>query len=128
VIIHIVAMTKTPKRSPRRSTAKGKVPAKPTFRSPIRITIDYEALAELDKRAIAAQIGIGIVAGWMASWLVGGTGLLQYVLTGIVGSLVGGALLEYLGVDLGIRSPTASRIATATLGAIIVVLVARIIS
>jgi len=58
------------------------------FRSPIRISIDYEALAALDKRALAAQMGIGVVAGWLASWLVGGTGLLRYVLTGLVGSFV----------------------------------------
>ena len=37
----------------------------------------------MDKRAIAAQVGIGIVAGWLASWLVGGSGLLHYVVTGL---------------------------------------------
>jgi uncharacterized membrane protein YeaQ/YmgE (transglycosylase-associated protein family) len=127
--IHIEGMTKAPKRSPRRPRASGKVTAKKLgFRSPIRISIDYEALAALDKRALAAQVGIGVVAGWLASLLVGGTGLLRYVLTGLVGSLVGGILLERLGIDLGIRNPTASRIATATLGAVIVVLVGRLVS
>ena len=53
---------------------------KPGLRLPIRISIDHEALAALDKRALAANIGIGVVAGWLASWLVGGTGLLRYVL------------------------------------------------
>jgi uncharacterized membrane protein YeaQ/YmgE (transglycosylase-associated protein family) len=81
----------------------------------------------LDRRAIAAQVGIGVVSGWLASWLVGGSGLLQYVVTGLAGSLIGGFLLERLGVDLGIRNQTAHRIVTATLGAIIVVLVARLI-
>ena len=104
------------------------MPVKPGFRLPIRISIDQEALAALDKRALAAHIGIGVVAGWLASWLVGGTGLLRYVLTGLIGSFVGGALLEQLGVDLGLRSQTANRIATATLGAVVVVLLARIIS
>ena len=101
---------------------------KPGFRLPIRISIDHEALAGLDKRALAANIGIGVVAGWLASWLVGGTGLLRYVLTGLVGSFVGGALLEHLGVDLGVRSQTANRIATATLGAVVVVLLVRLVS
>jgi uncharacterized membrane protein YeaQ/YmgE (transglycosylase-associated protein family) len=68
-----------------------------------------------------------VVAGWLASWLIGGSGLLRYVLTGLVGSLVGGILLERLGLDLGIRNPVASRIATATLGAVVVVLLARIL-
>jgi uncharacterized membrane protein YeaQ/YmgE (transglycosylase-associated protein family) len=125
--IHIEAMTKTPQRSPRRPRAKPKPPTSTGFRSPIRIGIDHEALAALDKGAIVVQIGIGIVAGWLASWLVGGTGLLQYVLTGLVGSLVGGIVLERLGIDLGIRNPLAHRIATATLGAVVVVLLARII-
>ena len=96
-------------------------------RLPIRISVDREALAALDKRAIAAQIGIGVVAGWLASWLVGGSGLLHYVITGLAGSLIGGFLLERLGIELGIRNQTASRIATATIGAIIVVLIARLV-
>src|SRR5215204_4595473 len=87
----------TPKHSQRRSQARRKPPAPTGFRSPIRISLDHEALAALDKRAIAAQVGIGVVAGWLASWLVGGSGLLRYVLTGLVGALVGGALLEQLG-------------------------------
>ncbi len=82
----------------------------------------------MDKRAIAAQVGVGAVAGWLASWLVGGSGLLQYVVTGLAGSLVGGFLLERFGIDLGIRNQTASRIATATIGAVVVVLVARLVS
>ncbi|WP_322098883.1 GlsB/YeaQ/YmgE family stress response membrane protein [Microvirga roseola] len=94
---------------------------------PIRISVDREALDALDRRAIAAQVGIGIVAGWLASWLVGGSGLLQYVISGLAGSLVGGFLLERFGIDLGIRNQTATRIVTATLGAIIVVLLARLI-
>jgi uncharacterized membrane protein YeaQ/YmgE (transglycosylase-associated protein family) len=49
------------------------------------------------------------------------------VVTGLAGSLVGGFLLERSGIDLGIRNQTASRIATATIGAVIVVILARII-
>ncbi len=68
-----------------------------------------------------------MVAGWLASWLVGGSGLLQYVVTGLAGSLIGGFLLKRLGIDLGICNPLANRIATATIGAVIVVLVARLV-
>lgn len=125
--VHISSMTNTPARKPSRSRAKAKLPA-PGYRSPVRISIDHEALAALDRRALAAQVGIGIVAGWLASSLVGGTGLLRYVLTGLVGSLVGALILERLGIDLGIRSPVLNRIATATLGAVIVVLLARLVS
>ncbi len=120
-------MTKKPKRGPDRSQAQRKPTSLSAFRSPVRISIDQEALAALDKRAIAAQVGIGVVAGWLASWFVGGSGLLQYMVTGLAGSLIGGFLLERLGVDLGIRNPLVHRIATATVGAVIVVLLARLI-
>ena len=121
-------MTKPQNSDQMQSEAKRKPAAATGFRSSIRISIDHEALATLDKRAIAAQVGVGVVAGWLASWVVGGSGLLQYVLTGLVGSLVGGILLERLGIDLGIRNPLAHRIATATIGAVTVVLLARLIS
>jgi uncharacterized membrane protein YeaQ/YmgE (transglycosylase-associated protein family) len=120
-------MAKTSKPHPGQSRGRRKTPEPTGTRLPIRISVDREALNALDKRAIAAQVGIGIVAGWLASWLVGGSGLLQYVVTGLAGSLVGGFLLERFGIDLGIRNRTASRIATATIGAMIVVLLARII-
>jgi uncharacterized membrane protein YeaQ/YmgE (transglycosylase-associated protein family) len=120
-------MATSPKQTPRHSRSKGKVTTRPGFRSPIRLTIDQEALAALDKKAIAVQVGIGVVAGWLASWLVGGSGLIHYVVTGLVGAFVGGTLLNWLGVELGIRSPLVSRIVTATIGAVVVVLLARII-
>jgi uncharacterized membrane protein YeaQ/YmgE (transglycosylase-associated protein family) len=124
---HITSMSNGPKQIPRRSGAKGKPKVEPGFRSPIRISIDHEALAALDKRAIAVQVGIGAVAGWLASWIVGGSGLLQYVLTGLAGSFVGGTLLNRLGIELGIRNPLMSRIVTGAIGAVVVVLLARIL-
>jgi uncharacterized membrane protein YeaQ/YmgE (transglycosylase-associated protein family) len=127
VAIHIGGMSKKPRSGPGQTQARQKPTSTRGFRSPVRISIDHEALAALDKRAIAAQIGVGIVAGWLASWLVGGSGLLQYVVTGLAGSLIGGFLLERLGIDLGIRNRTANGVATATLGAVIVVLMARLV-
>ena len=120
-------MPKASKRNPRPSGAKGKLTSQPGFRSPIRISIDYEALAARDKRAVAAQVAIGAVAGWLASVLVGGSGLLRYVITGLIGSFVGGTLMNWLGIELGIRNPMISRLVTATIGAVVIVLLARII-
>jgi uncharacterized membrane protein YeaQ/YmgE (transglycosylase-associated protein family) len=94
----------------------------------VRISIDRKALAALDKQALAAQLGIGLVAGWLASWIVGGSGLLRYALTGIVGSFVGTILLDRLGIELGIRNPLASRIVTAVIGSVLVVLAARLVA
>jgi uncharacterized membrane protein YeaQ/YmgE (transglycosylase-associated protein family) len=124
--IYSFAMARKLKQRPGNARGSGKLPP-PGFRSPVRISIDHEALAAMDKRAVGAQIAIGIVAGWLASWLVGGSGLLRYVITGLVGSLVGALVLERLGIDLAIRNPLAKRIVTATLGAVIVVLLARLI-
>jgi uncharacterized membrane protein YeaQ/YmgE (transglycosylase-associated protein family) len=71
---------------------------------------------------------IGIVAGWLASIVVGGGGLIQYLLSGVIGAFVGGYLLRSLGVNLGISNPFAAQIATATIGAIVVVLLARLVA
>ena len=97
-------------------------------RAPIRIEIDRDALAAFDKRAVAAQLAVGVAAGWIASWFVGGSGLVRYALTGLIGSFVGGWLLEKLGVEFGFRSRVVNRIATATVGAGMVVVVARLVA
>jgi uncharacterized membrane protein YeaQ/YmgE (transglycosylase-associated protein family) len=71
---------------------------------------------------------IGIVAGWLASILVGGGGLIQYLVSGVVGAFVGGYLLRALGINLGISNPLVAQVVTATIGAIIVVLLARLVA
>ena len=81
-----------------------------------------------DTRALVVLALIGIFAGWLASILVGGGGLIQYLVSGVVGAFVGGLLLNALGVNLGIRNPLASQVVTATIGAIVVVLLARLIA
>ena len=81
-----------------------------------------------DTRALIIFLFIGIVAGWLASIVVGGSGLLRYLVSGVIGAFVGGYLLKALGVNLGIKNPLASQIVTATIGAIVVVVVARILA
>jgi uncharacterized membrane protein YeaQ/YmgE (transglycosylase-associated protein family) len=78
-------------------------------------------------RAILVFAVIGIVAGFLASIIVGGGGLLQYLFSGVIGAFVGGYLLSALGVNLGIRNALASQVVTSTIGAIVVVLLARLI-
>ena len=79
-------------------------------------------------RKIVIFVLIGIVAGWLASFIVQGGGLLQYLLSGVIGAFVGGYLLDVTGINLGIKNPIVAQILTATIGAIVVVIVARIIS
>lgn len=71
---------------------------------------------------------IGIVAGFLASLVVGGGGLIRYLITGIIGAFVGGYLFKALGINLGIKDPLLSQIATSTIGAIVIVMLARMIS
>lgn len=71
---------------------------------------------------------IGIVAGFLASLVVGGGGLIRYLITGIIGAFVGGYFFKALGINLGIKDPLLSQIATSTIGAIVIVMLARMIS
>ncbi|MEN5081850.1 GlsB/YeaQ/YmgE family stress response membrane protein [Bosea sp. TWI1241] len=82
----------------------------------------------MDMRAILVAIAIGAVAGWLASIVVGGGGLVRYIITGLIGAFVGSFLLAAAGINLGISNPLVSQIVTATIGAIVVVLLARLIA
>lgn len=71
----------------------------------------------------------GVVAGYLASFVAGGGGgIIQYLLSGVIGAFVGGYLLSELGINLGIRNKLGAQIATSTIGAIIVVFLARLIA
>jgi uncharacterized membrane protein YeaQ/YmgE (transglycosylase-associated protein family) len=71
---------------------------------------------------------IGIIAGFLASIVVGGDGLVRYLITGIIGAFVGGYLFKAFGINLGIGNVLVSQIVTAAIGAIIIVLLARLIA
>jgi uncharacterized membrane protein YeaQ/YmgE (transglycosylase-associated protein family) len=84
---------------------------------------------KMDAQAIIVMAVIGIIAGFLASMVVGGGGgLLWYLIVGLVGAFVGGLLLGAVGTNLGISNPIASQIVTATIGAIIVIILARLIA
>ena len=70
---------------------------------------------------------IGLAAGYLASVLVGGTGLVRYLISGVIGAFVGPMLLSALKVDLKVGNALLTQIVTATIGAIVVVIVARLI-
>jgi uncharacterized membrane protein YeaQ/YmgE (transglycosylase-associated protein family) len=77
---------------------------------------------------IVMLLVIGAIAGWLASFLVGGGGLVRNVLVGVIGAFVGGYLLRLLNVDLNIGNPLITDIATATIGAIVVIVLAKLIA
>jgi uncharacterized membrane protein YeaQ/YmgE (transglycosylase-associated protein family) len=71
---------------------------------------------------------VGIVAGWLASIVVGGGGLLRYLITGVLGAVVGGWLFSTAGWKLNLGSDLLERIVISAIGAIILVLLARLIA
>ena len=70
----------------------------------------------------------GLVAGWLASLLLGGGGLIRNMLVGIIGAFIGGALVQQgllnLPFDYG---PWLNQIAISSIGALIVIFLARIL-
>jgi uncharacterized membrane protein YeaQ/YmgE (transglycosylase-associated protein family) len=83
----------------------------------------------IDQKQLITLLAIGMAGGWLASWLVGGSrwGLIGSLLSGIVGLFVGGQVLKVANINLGIGNEWLERIATSTIGAVVVVIVARII-
>ncbi|MEM7669435.1 MAG: GlsB/YeaQ/YmgE family stress response membrane protein [Pseudomonadota bacterium] len=81
----------------------------------------------MDTKNIVMVVLIGLVAGWLASFIVGGGGLIRYLVWGLLGSVVGGFILPLAGLKMNLGNPFASKIATSTIGAIVVVLFARLI-
>ncbi len=75
---------------------------------------------------ILAWIVVGLIAGWLASLVMGGGfGLLGDILLGIVGALIGGFVLSLLGLGGAVTGINLSSILVAFVGAIIVLFIAR---
>ena len=71
---------------------------------------------------------VGIVAGWLASVLVGGGGgVLRYLITGLIGAFVGGFVFQTAGWKLNLGNEWLEQIVIAAIGAVIVVILARIV-
>lgn len=71
---------------------------------------------------------VGIVAGWLASRFVGGpSNILGYLITGLIGAFVGGWIFDTAGWKLNLGNEWAEWIATSVIGAIVVVLLAKLI-
>ena len=84
-------------------------------------------MGRMDTRAVLIFLGIGLVAGFLAGLIVGGGNILLYLVWGIIGSFVGGFIFTQFNINMGIKNPIVSQIIISTVGAIVVVLVARLI-
>ena len=81
----------------------------------------------LSNESLLVILFVGLVAGWLAGKIVRGTGfgLLGDLLVGILGALVAGLLFPRLGFRLG--AGLASEIVYSAIGAIILLLVVRLV-
>ncbi len=80
----------------------------------------------MDIQTLLIILAIGAVAGWLAGVIMkgGGYGLLGDIVIGIIGAFVGGFLFGLLGISAG---GLIGQIITATVGAIVLIFVLRLI-
>ena len=81
----------------------------------------------MSNQSLLVILLVGIVAGWLAGKIVRGTGfgLVGDLLVGIVGAFIGSWFLPRMGIHLG--TGVVSAIVNATLGAILLLLVVRLL-
>lgn len=82
----------------------------------------------MDQKNIIIALLMGLLAGWLASFIVGGGGIVQYLISGVLGSFVGSYALNKAGLNMGIQNEIGRDIATATIGAVIVMIIANILT
>lgn len=81
-----------------------------------------------EMQSLLIFLGTGLVAGWIAGLVLGGGGLLRNLVVGVIGALVGGYVLKFAGVALPIENAWVNDLATAVIGALIVIIIARVIA
>ena len=82
----------------------------------------------MDVKNILIWCVIGLIAGWLASLVIGGGGLVRYLITGLIGAFVGGFLFNLAGISVNVGNAFVNQVIVAAIGAVVVVLVARVIA
>jgi uncharacterized membrane protein YeaQ/YmgE (transglycosylase-associated protein family) len=69
----------------------------------------------------------GLLAGWLAGQILGGGGLIRNIIVGLIGAFVGGLLVQQGLLKLPFTTGIAygDQIIVSTLGAMLVILIAR---
>ena len=72
---------------------------------------------------------VGVIAGFLAGKLVkgGGFGLIGDLIVGVIGAVIGGFLLPRVGLGTLVAQPIINAIIVATIGAVILLLVLRLL-
>lgn len=82
----------------------------------------------MNTQQLITMAAVGIIAGFLASLVVGGGGLLRYLITGILGAFVGGWLFSWAGWKLNLGNDLVEQVVTSAIGAIVLVLLARLVA
>jgi uncharacterized membrane protein YeaQ/YmgE (transglycosylase-associated protein family) len=92
-------------------------------------SMDYYWQLLSDNQSLVVMIVNGIIAGWLAGLLLGGGGLIRNLVVGLIGAVVGGYLVSSgllkLPYDFDQYVPYGNQIVVSTIGAMLVVLIAR---
>ena len=82
----------------------------------------------LSNESLLVIVIVGVVAGWLAGQIVrgGGFGLIGDLIVGVIGAFIGDWLLPRLNIHLGVG--TIALIINATIGAIVLLIVLRVVS
>ena len=88
------------------------------------------ARGEVRHIGIIAWIVVGLIAGILAKWMPGPDpgGIITTILIGIIGALVGGFVINSLLGGPGVSGVNLTSILVATLGAIILLVIYRLIT
>ena len=90
--------------------------------------MDYLAFLSENPDLVIMLIN-GLIAGWLAGLLVGGGGLIRNLIVGVIGAALGGFLVRQglltLPYNFDAIIPYGNQITVSTIGAVIVVLIAR---
>ena len=85
----------------------------------------------LENKQFVIMLVNGVIAGWLAGLLLGGGGLIRNLIVGLIGAILGGMLVQLqvftLPFDFDAWVPYGNQIAVSTLGAMLVILLARFI-
>jgi uncharacterized membrane protein YeaQ/YmgE (transglycosylase-associated protein family) len=83
----------------------------------------------MDLTSLIIFLLVGLVAGWLAGKLIrgGGFGLIGDMVIGVLGAIIGGYLLPKVGLGHLVTVPIINQIVVATIGAVILLLLLRLI-
>ena len=83
----------------------------------------------MDLTSLIIFLLVGLIAGWLAGKLIrgGGFGIIGDMVVGVLGAIIGGFLLPQVGLSHLVTIPIVNQIVVATIGAVILLLLLRLL-